>query len=64
MSACFCGEFDRPTVAPDEFGDSLWMVTRPLAQTAMSREVTCCSPRCLVLWLEREHKPRGLGVAL
>lgn len=22
MSACFCGEFDRPTVAPDEFGET------------------------------------------
>ena len=44
--------------------DSLWMVTRPLSETAISREVTCCSPRCLVLWLEREHKPSGLGVAL
>lgn len=22
MSECFCGEFDRPTVAPDEFGET------------------------------------------
>lgn len=22
MSGCYCGEFDRPTIAPDEFGET------------------------------------------
>ena len=22
MSVCYCGEFDRPTIAPDEFGET------------------------------------------
>ena len=24
MSGCYCGEFNTPTVAPDEFGETMW----------------------------------------
>ncbi|MBK8168339.1 MAG: hypothetical protein IPK64_20515 [bacterium] len=38
-----------------------WLVIRPLVWNATAVDITCCSPRCAVLWLEATYAPpKGL----
>ena len=48
----------RPTChTMTDMPDAGWLVLRPLVWTAFTEELTFCSPRCAVLWLEAKHKP-------
>ena len=54
-----CVTCDEGTSFPDEH----WLSLTRL-RDAVPTPVTACSPRCLVLWLEKTYRPTALGVAL
>ena len=54
LTCALCGHY---TSLPD----SLWL---RLVGVTSGAETTVCTPRCAVLWLEKEHKPTDLGVRL
>ncbi len=49
--------------ALDTCAHNSWLVIRPLVWNATAVDITCCSPRCAVLWLEATYAPpKGLGL--
>ena len=52
-----CVTCDYGTGLPDEHWLSVYLL-----RGAVPTPVTACSPRCMVLWLEKTYKPTEIGV--